>query len=174
MSAAGSNGAWSAGAADIPWGAPPPLSPLSPPAPPAFPGQVDDDDDSMRDAAEDDDTRSPLRFATAAAAATSTGAASASAAAPADPPSLSIRPGFSGGIGGGGGGGGGGTGGGQREISEETYGQLEAAAFALSFAEFCNRLEAAKRAAGAQGKVDAYFYARDFKGRLQVGWAGWV
>lgn len=151
MSAAGSIDDDDDAAASIPWA-----------ASPDFPTSQDGGGGGIMDAAameeEDEDTRSPLRPTT------STDAAPGGAASAADP--LSLPPGASRGK----------SNGGRGEIPEATLAQLEAAAFALPFAEFCDRLEAAQEAKGPAAKMDKFFFAGDLKGRLEVGaaalWCG--
>ncbi len=90
-----------------------------------------------------EDTRSPLRATPAAAAA----AADASApAAPAPPPPPQQ----------------------QQEIPEATLAMLEAVAYAVPFADFCERLEATRATRGAAAKRDAMFFKGEFEARLTV------
>jgi hypothetical protein len=101
---------------------------------------------------DNEDTRSPARPSASTATAAAPAATAASAAASAASAAA-------------------GGGGQQQEIPEETLRVLEAAAYTLPFAEFCDRLDATREARGL-AKRDALFFAGDFEARMLVGQVG--
>lgn len=104
---------------------------------------------AQEDEEEEEDTRSPLPPNTN----TSTAAAAAAAATETNPARAPTLASGSAPV---------------EEIGEATFTLLEAAAYAVPFPDFCDRLEATGRAKGAMGKVEAFFFAGCFRAWLEV------